>query len=94
MLAQGFLRVKGQAQITKCYFLWVDATNMQSLSGQYLMRQQVSKVFSLHLVYLSAAACISEKNKVGFMLAQGFLRVKSQAKIAKCYFLWVGAINF
>ena len=25
MLAQGFLRVKGQAQITKCYFLWVDA---------------------------------------------------------------------
>ena len=94
MLAQGFLRVKGQAQITKCYFLWVDAINMQSLSGHYLMRQQVSMVFSLHLVYLSTAACISEKNKVGSMLAQGFLRVKSQAKITKCYFLWVGAINF
>ena len=29
------------------------------------------------------------KNKVGFMLAQGFLKVKSQAKITKCYFLWV-----
>ena len=40
-------------------------------------------VFSLHLVYLSTAACISEKNKVGSMLAQGFLRVKSQAKITK-----------
>ena len=65
MLAQGFLRVKGQPQITKCYFLWVDAINMQSLSGQYLMRQQVSMVFSLHLVYLIAAACISEKIKLG-----------------------------
>ena len=65
MLAQGFLRVKGQPQITKCYFLWVDAINMQSLSGQYLVRQQVSMVFSLHLVYLSAAACISEKIKLG-----------------------------
>ena len=61
MLAQGFLRVKGQAQITKYYFLWVDTINMQSLSGHYLMRQQVPMVFSLHLVYLSTAACISEK---------------------------------
>ena len=33
MLAQRFLRVKGQAQITKCYFLRVDAIDMQSLSG-------------------------------------------------------------
>ena len=65
MLAQWFLRVKGQAQITKCYFLWVDAINMQSLSGHYLMPQQVSMVFSLHLVYLSTAACISEKIKLG-----------------------------
>ena len=65
MLAQGFLRVKGQAQITKCYFLWVDAINKQSLSGHYLMRQQAPMVFSLHLVYLSTAACISEKIKLG-----------------------------
>ena len=69
MLAQGFLRVKGQAQITKCYFLWVDAINKQSLSGHYLMRQQAPMVFSLHLVYLSTAACIFWKNKVGSMLA-------------------------
>ena len=48
MLAQGFLRVKGQAQITKCYFLWVDAINMQSLSGHYLMRQQ-EPIFLLKL---------------------------------------------
>ena len=34
---------------------------MQSLSGHYLMRQQAPMVFSLHLVYLSTAACISEK---------------------------------
>ena len=65
MLVQGILRVKGQAQITKCYFLWVDAINMQSLSGHYLMRQQVSMmVFSLHLVYRSSAACISGKIKL------------------------------
>ena len=60
---------------------------MPSLSGHYLMRQQAPMVFSLHLVYLSTGACISEKNEVGSMLAQGFLRVKSQAKITKCYFL-------
>ena len=65
MFAQGFLRVKGQAQITKCYFLWVDAIHMQSLSSHYLMRQQAPMAFSLHLVYLSTAACISEKIKLG-----------------------------
>ena len=65
MLAQGFLRVKGQAQITNCCFLRVDAINMQSLSGHFLMRQQVTMVFSLHLVYLSIAACFSEKIKLG-----------------------------
>ena len=65
MLTQGFLWVEGQAQITKCYFLWVKAINMQSLSGHYSMRQQVPIVFSLHLVYLTTAACISEKIKLG-----------------------------
>ena len=40
-------------------------------------------IFSLHLVFLSTAACTSEKNKVGFMLAQGILRVKSQTKNTK-----------
>ena len=87
------LRVKGQAQISKCYFLWVDTINMQSLSGHYLMRQQAPMVFSLNLVYLSTAACISEKIKLGPCWCKDFFRVKSQAKITKCYFLWVGAIN-
>ena len=64
MLVQGFLRVKGQAKITKCYVLWVEVKDMQSLSGLYLMRQQVPMVFSLHLVYFSPAACISEKIKL------------------------------
>ena len=50
-------------------------------------------VFSLHLVYLSTTACIFEKNKFGSMLAQGFLRVKGQAQITKCYFLWVAPRN-
>ena len=66
---------------------------MQSLSCHFLMRQQVPMVFSLHLVYLSTAACISEKIKLGPCWCKDFLRVKSQAKITKCYFLWVGAIN-
>ena len=72
MLVQGFLRVKGQAQISKCYFLWVDAINMQSLSGHYLMHQQVPMVFSLHLVYFSTATCISEKIKLGPFWRKGF----------------------
>ena len=38
---------------------------MQSLSGHYLMRQQAPMVFSLDLVYVSAAACISEKINLG-----------------------------
>ena len=90
MLAQGFLRVKGQAQITKCYFLWVDAINMQSLSGHYLHAPT-----SIHGVFtsfsISQCCCLHFwKNKVGSMLAQRFLRVKSQAKITKCYFCVLG----
>ena len=65
MSAQGFLRVKGQAQITKCYFLWVDAINTQSLSSHYLMRLQAPMVFSLHIVYLSTAAYSLEKIDLG-----------------------------
>ena len=52
MLAHGFLRVKGQAKITKCYFLLVGGINLQSLSGHYVMRQKVTMVFLLLLVYL------------------------------------------
>ena len=83
MLAQGFLRVKGQALITKCYFLWLDAINMQTLSGYYLMRQQVTTVFSLHLLYLSTAACNSEKKSWVHVGARIF---KGQAQITKFYF--------
>ena len=54
--SQGLLRVKGQAQITKCYFLLVDTINMQSISCHYLMRQQVPMVSILRLVYPSVVA--------------------------------------
>ena len=86
---------KGQRSSTnhKMLLLWVDAINMQPLSSHYLMRQQAPMAFSLHLVYLSTCCLHFWKNNVGSMLAQGFLRVKSQAKITKCYFLWVGGIN-
>ena len=52
----------------------------------YVFTARCANKFSLHLVYLSTAACISEK-KSWVMLAQGFLRVKGQAQITKCYFL-------
>ena len=93
MLVQGFLRVKGQAQITKCYFLWVDAINKQSFSGLYLMRQQALMVFSLHLVYLSTAAFISEKIKLGPCWRKDFYGSKVKQKSQNVSFLWVGAIN-
>ena len=85
MLAQGFLRVKGQAKITKCYSLWVGTINMQSLSGHYLIRQQVSMVFVLLLVYLGAVAHISVEIsfKLGLMLAQGYLKGQRSSIIHK-----------
>ena len=92
MLALGFLMVKGQAQITKCYFLWVDAINMQSLIGHHLMRQQVSMVFSLRLVYLSAAACISVEISLGLGWCRYILRVKGLALFTYSNFLWLYVI--
>ena len=38
--------------------------NMQSSSGNFSMCQQVPMMFLLLLVYLSAAACISEEKKI------------------------------
>ena len=48
MLAQGFLRVKSQAKITKCYFLWVGAIHLYSFSGRHLMRQKVPMAFFVY----------------------------------------------
>ena len=87
MLAQGFLRVKGQAKITKCYFLWVSARNMLSLSGHYLMRQQVPMVFLLLLVYLGTVAYISVEISLGLIWRRDILRVKGQALFTNCNFL-------
>ena len=58
-LAQGFLRFKGHAKITKFCFLWVGAINTQSLSGHYLLRQEIPMVLVLLLVYIGAVAYIS-----------------------------------
>ena len=89
MLAQGFLRVKGQAKITKCYFLWVGAINMQSLSGHYLMLQQVPMVFLLLLVYLGTVVYISVEISLGSFWRRDILRVKGQALFTNCNFLWL-----
>ena len=89
MLAQGFLRVKGQAKITKCYFLWVGAINTQSLSGHYLMRQQVPMVVLLLLVYLGTVAFISVEISLGSFWRRDILRVKGEALFTNCNFLWL-----
>ena len=83
MLTQGILRVKGQANITKCYFLWVGAKNMQSLSGHCLMRQQVPIVFLLLLVYLGAVTFISVEISLGLILAQGYFKGQRSSIIHK-----------
>ena len=81
MLTQEFFRVKGQALIAKCYFLWVGTINMQSLSGHYLMRQQVPMVFLRLLVYLGAVAYISIEISLGSCWRRDILRVKGQGLI-------------
>ena len=92
MLAQGFSRVKGQAQSTKCYFLWVGAINMQSLNGHYLMHQQVPMVVLLLLVYLGAIAYISVEISLVSCWRRDILRVKGQASFINCNFLWLCVI--
>ena len=93
MLAQGFLRVKGQAKITKCYFLWIGAINLLSLSGRNLIRQQVSMAFLLPLVYLSAVAYISVEISLGLCWRRDILRGKGQALFTYCNFLWLCVIR-
>ena len=92
MLAQGFLRVKGQAKITKCYFLWVGGINMQSLSSHYLMRQKVPMVFLLLLVYLGTVVYISVEISLFSFWRRDILPVKGQALFTNCNFLWLCVI--
>ena len=54
--------------------------NMQSSSGNYLMRHRVPTVFELLLIYLSAAACISGGTTFGRTLAQEYLEGQSCKK--------------
>ena len=96
MLAQGFLRVKSQAKIAKCYFLWVGAINLYSLSGRHLMRQKVPMAFLLPLVYLGAVAYISAEISLGLCRRRDILKVKGQALFTCCNFydfVWYAIIN-
>ena len=74
------------------YFLWVGAVNMQSLSGHYLMRQQVPMMFLLLLVYLGTVAYISVEISLGSYWRRDILRVKGQALFTNCNFLWLCVI--
>ena len=86
MLAQGFLRVKGQAKIIKCYFLWVGAINLYALSGRHLMHQKVPMAFLLPLVYLGAVSYISAEISSSLCWRRDILRVKGQALFTYCNF--------
>ena len=57
---------------------------MQSLSGHYLMRQQVPMVFVLLLVYLGTVAYISVEINLGSCWRRGILRVKVHGLITIC----------
>ena len=65
---------------------------MQSLSGHYLMRQQVPMVFLLLLVYLGAVAYISVEISLGSFWRRDIWRVKGQALFTNCNFLWLCVI--
>ena len=85
MLAQGFLRVKGQAQM----LLFVNWCNKYAIIEWPLFDVPTST----HGVFTSFSLsqyCYLHfwKNKVGSLSAQGFLRVKSQAKIMLLFVSW------
>ena len=60
---------------------------MLSLSGHYLMRQQVPTVFLLLLVYLGTVAYISVEISLGSFWRRDILRVKGQALFTNGNFL-------
>ena len=92
MLAQGFLRVKGQAQNHKI-LLFVSWRKKYAIIELPLFDAPTSTHGVFTSFSLSQYCCLYFwKIKLGPCWCKDFLRVKSQAKITKCYFLWVGAI--
>ena len=57
---------------------------MQSLSGLYLMRQQVPMVLLLLLVYLGVVPYISVEISLGSFWRRDILWVKGQALFTNC----------
>ena len=57
---------------------------MQSLSGHYLMRQNVPMVFLLLLVYLGIVVYISVEISLGSFWRRDILRVKGQTLFTNC----------
>ena len=60
---------------------------MQSLRGQYLMRQKVPMVFLLLLVYLGTVVYISVEISLGSFWRRDILRVKGQVLFTNYNFL-------
>ena len=83
MLAQGFLRVKGPAEITKCYF-FVSLRNKYAITESPLFDAPTS----IHGVFtsfsLSRYCCLHFcRNKFGLILAQGYFTGQRSSIIHK-----------
>ena len=80
MLAQGFLSVKGQAQITKCYFLWGWRNKYAII--EWPLFDAPTSIHSIFTSFSISQYCCLHlwKNKVGSMLAQGFFKGQKSSK--------------
>ena len=93
MLAQGFLRVKGQAKTTKWYFLWV----FPIICNHWVATTLCANKFLLLLVYLGAVAYISVEISLGSCWRRYILRLKGQALFKNCKFydpVWYATIEW
>ena len=85
MLAQGYFKGQRSSIIHKLQ-LFMTLCDMQSSSGNYLMRHQVPMVSLLLLVYLGAVAYISVEISLGSCWRRDILRVKGHELITNCNF--------
>ena len=90
MLAQGFLRVKGEVKITKCYF-FVSWRNKYAIIEWPLFDSPTSThgdITSLSFkFYLGTVAYISVEISLGSFWCRDVLQVKGQALFTNCNFL-------
>ena len=91
-LAQGFLRVKSKAKITKCYILWVGAIKFVLIEWPPFDAPKSTHGVFTSFIYLGAVAYIYAEISLGLCWPRDILRVKGQALFTYCNFLWLCVI--